>query len=40
METVRMAKSSSNMPKRKQAEEEAREGYEQIILNRELLAVK
>lgn len=40
METVRVVKSFSNMLKRKQAEEEAREGYEQIIDNGELVAVK
>lgn len=39
-ETVRLAESFSKTPKKKQAEEEAREGYEQIIDNRELLAVK
>lgn len=31
METVRVAKSCSKIPKRKQAEEERREGYEQIF---------
>lgn len=30
-ETVRVAKTFSKMPKRKQAEEEEREGYEQIF---------
>lgn len=39
-ETVRLAESFSKTPKKQQAEEEAREGYEQIIDNRELLAVK
>lgn len=31
MKTVRVAKSYSKIPKRKQAEEEEREGYEQIF---------
>lgn len=31
MKTVRVAKSCSKIPKRKQAEEEEREGYEQIF---------
>lgn len=37
METVEVGKSFFKMPKRKQAEEEAREGEEQITDNRELL---
>jgi len=38
MGTVEVARSFSNMPKRKQVEEEARERYEQSIDNKELRA--